>query len=78
MTWEESVKEVLLSLSPIAGAKDYPNEQESKDIDQALARIRDITLGVVPKEVDEDGSQGKWVNGFNDANNAIRKELGGE
>lgn len=56
-------------------------EQDEATLDwrQAKSAIREHflkeALSLIPEQADEDGSTGKWVNGFNDANAELRNKF---
>ena len=74
---EERIKEILLHYGSMA-TKQIEVTEDDSILYEATQAILTAVAEKLPSAVDEDGSQGKWVNGWNDYRNEVLAQLGKE
>lgn len=75
---DKSIHNVIMGVAAWQKLPYSPQDVDVNDVvtpAEALQAIQKILLESLPKKLDEDGAQGKWVNGFNDCLELVRNNI---
>lgn len=72
---QDWLSEILWDMNNATGV----DSDDEELVAEAKSAIREHflkeALSLIPEKADEDGSRGKWINGFNDANEQLRNKF---